>query len=176
MTVILKQIFSIIKLLNSETGHNQIAAGISAGFILGMTPSFSLQSLLVFFCIFFFRIQAGMAFLSAFFFAFIAWALDPLFHTIGSFFLEMPILQSTWTKLYNIPIVPWTRFNNSIVLGSAIISICLSPFLFFLSKSLVFRYREAVVERFKNSRAWKALRATTIIKWYYSYEDLYGNR
>jgi len=80
MTLLLKQLFAFLKMLNSETGHNQIAAGIAAGFILGMSPMLSLQTFLVFLIIFFFRIQAGAAFLAAFFFAFIAYVLDPIFH------------------------------------------------------------------------------------------------
>ena len=42
MTFLLKQIFGFLKLLNSENGSNQLAAGIAAGFILGMTPMMSL--------------------------------------------------------------------------------------------------------------------------------------
>ena len=41
MTLILKQMFSLLKLLNSETGTNQIAAGVALGFIMGMAPAFS---------------------------------------------------------------------------------------------------------------------------------------
>lgn len=68
MSLILKQIFQFLKLLNSDTATNQIAAGIAMGFILGMTPALSLQTLFVFACIFLFRIQMGAAFLTAFFF------------------------------------------------------------------------------------------------------------
>ena len=71
MTLLLKQLFSLINLLNSDTGVNQIAAGFACGLILGFAPVLSLQALLVFICIFLFRIQLGAALLSAFFFAFI---------------------------------------------------------------------------------------------------------
>src|SRR3989344_3974213 len=130
MGLLLKQLFQFIKLLNSDTGTNQIAAGIAAGFILGMTPALSLQTILVFFCIFFFRIQIGAAFVSAFFFKFIAFILDPVFHDLGFWFLNLPSLQSTFTSLYNMPIVPFTRFNNTIVMGSGVLSIILSPFVY----------------------------------------------
>lgn len=48
MGLILKQLFSFIKLLNSDTGNISLAAGMTCGFILGMTPTLSLHSLLVF--------------------------------------------------------------------------------------------------------------------------------
>lgn len=174
MSLLLKQLFGFIKLLNSETGHNQIAAGVACGFILGMTPIFSLQSLLVFLLIFLFRIQAGAAFLSAFFFAFIAWAFDPLFHQFGSWFLTHSALQGVLTSMYNMPLVPLTRFNNSVVMGAGVVAILCFPLVFFISRLLVLKYRKAVVERIKDTKAWKALQATSVYKWYYSYENLYG--
>lgn len=173
MSLILKQIFGFLKLLNSDTGTNQIAAGIAAGFVLGMTPFLSLQSLLIFFCFFVFRIQAGAAFLAAFFFAFMAYLLDPVFHTVGTYVLELPSLQGLFTSLYNLPIIPFTRFNNTIVMGSGLVSLALTPLIFVLSRILVQRYRVAVVQRFKQTKFWKGLQATSLFKWYYSYDKLY---
>ncbi len=174
MGLLLKQIFGFLKLLNSETGHNQIAAGIACGFILGMTPLLSLQSLFVFILIFFFRIQAGAAFISAFFFAFIAWIFDPLFHQFGQFVLGLPALQGLWTEMYNMPLVPLTRFNNTVVMGSGVVAILAFPLIYWGSKALVIKYRRTVVDRIKETKFWKALQATSVYKWYYSYENLYG--
>lgn len=175
MTLLFKQLFALIKLLNSETGHNQIAAGLAAGFILGMSPALSLQGILVFLCLFLFRIQMGMAFLSAFFFAFIAWILDPVFHAFGRFLLELPALQGIWTTLYNMPLMPYTRFNNSIVMGSGVVAILLSPVLFFVGRAMVLKYRATVVVRLQNTKAWKALKATSIYQWYYTYDKHFSS-
>lgn len=174
MGLILKQIFGLIKLLNSDTGSNQIAAGVAAGFILGMTPVLSLQTLLVFFVIFFFRIQIGAAFICAFFFKFIAFLLDPVFHQVGVAVLEMEALQPLFTSLFNMPILPFTRFYNSIVMGSGITAIILAPFVFIGAKILIHKYRATVVARFQETKFWKALKATSIYKWYYKYDELYG--
>ena len=174
MTLLLKQLFGFLKLLNSETGHNQIAAGIAAGFILGMTPMLSLQTFLVFMCIFFFRIQMGAAFIAAFFFAFAGWLLDPVFHAAGTSILEMPSLQGLFTTMYNIPLLPLTRFNNSIVMGSGVVAILLSPVIYLLSLILIKKYRATVVVRFKQTKFWKAIQATSFYKWYYTYDNLYG--
>ena len=175
MGFILKQVFAFLKLLNSDTGTNQIAAGIACGFILGMTPSLSLQSLLVFLIIFFFRVQAGAAFLAAFFFKFIAYALDPVFHSIGSQVLELTSLQPLFTTLYNMPIVPLTRFNNSIVMGSGVVTILLSPVIYVVSLIVVRKYRVHIVARIKSTKFWKAIQATSLYKWYYKYDELYGS-
>lgn len=174
MGFLLKQIFAFVKLLNSDTGTNQIAAGIAAGFVLGMTPSLSLQTFLVIICIFFFRIQAGAAFVTAFFFKFAAYLLDPVFHQVGSKVLEMEALQGLFTTLYNMPIVPLTRFNNSIVMGSGVLTIILSPIVFAIGKVMVFKYRATVVASFKGTKFWKAIQATSFYKWYFKYDELYG--
>lgn len=174
MGLLLKQIFGFLKLLNSDTGTNQIASGIAAGFILGMTPFISLQSLLIFFLMFIFRIQIGAAFLSAFFFAFAAYLLDPVFHSVGLQILSLESLQPIFIQLFNMPIIPFTRFNNTIVMGSGVVSIILAPFIYILARILVQKYRVTVVERLKQTKAWKAIKATSIYKWYYKYDELYG--
>ncbi len=173
--LILKQLFAFIKLLNSDTGNISLAAGMTCGFILGMTPVLSLHSLLVFLFLFFFRIQIGAALTAAFFFKFTAFLLDPLFHMVGSKVLEMESLQPLLTQLYNIPIVPFTRFNNSIVMGSAVITFALSPFVFILSQILVNKYREVIVARFKTTKLWKAIEATKFYQWYYKYDQYHWN-
>ncbi len=144
------------------------------GFILGMTPAFSLQTILVFLLLFIFRIQIGAAFLTAFFFKFIAFFLDPLFHSIGASVLEMESLSGLYTELYNMPIVPLTRFYNTIVMGSGVVAILLVPVVFLAAKIAVAKYRQNVVEKVKGTKFWKAFQATTLYKWYASYDSLYG--
>lgn len=174
MTLILKQIFGLIKLLNSETGTNQIAWGVAAGFVLGMSPIFSLQACLIFLLILLFRIQAGAAFLTAFFFKFVAYLLDPAFAAVGAAVLEHPDLRQLFITLYNMPIVPLTRFNNSIVMGSGVLAILLMPVVFFLARMLVVKYRVAVVERYRSTALFKAIQATKFYKMYENYQSLRG--
>jgi uncharacterized protein (TIGR03546 family) len=174
MTLLLKQLFGFLKLLNSETGHNQIAAGIAAGFILGMSPMLSLQAFLVFIFIFFFRIQMGAAFLAAFFFKFIAYLLDPAFHAVGSSILEADGLKPLFTAMYNMPLVPLTKFNNSVVMGAGITGIVLSPVIFFVSRAIILKYRATIVARFKETKLWKAVKATSLYNWYYSYDKYFN--
>lgn len=171
MGLILKQLFAFIKLLNSDTGTISLAAGMTCGFILGMTPTLSLHSLIVFMILFFFRIQIGAALVTAFFFKFIAFLLDPLFDWAGSRVLEMDSLAPFFTKLYNMPIIPYTRFNNSIVMGSAVITFTLAPVVFILSQMFIRKYREVVVARFKTTKLWKAMEATKFYQWYYKYDQ-----
>lgn len=174
MTLLLKQIFAFFKLLNSDTGTNQLAAGLAMGLILGFSPILSLQTLLAFVILFFFRIQMGAAFLAAFFFKFTAYLLDPVTDILGRAVLEAESLRPLFVSLYNMPLVPMTRFNNSIVMGSGLIAIILAIPAFFLFKTLIIKYRQSVVAKFRQSKFWKAWTATTFYKWYTTYDNLYG--
>lgn len=174
MVVILKQIFALLKVLNSDTGENQIAAGIACGLILGFAPVFSLQTLLMIIVLFFFRVQLGAAFSASFFFALVAWIFDSLFDVVGGAILEMSALEGLFTTLYNMPIIPFTKFYNSVVMGAGVVSIALAPFVFLISKKLIQQYRTKVLSKFENTKAWKAVKATKFYKWYAKYDELYG--
>ncbi|WP_347358340.1 TIGR03546 family protein [Bdellovibrio sp.] len=174
MTALLKQLFNFLKLLNSDTGTNQLAWGLSLGLVLGFAPFISIQTLLVFALIFIFRVQLGAAFISAFFFKFVAFLFDQPAHFLGKGVLETESLRPLFVTMYNMPFVPMTRFNNSIVMGSMIVSILLLPFAFFGFKIAILKYRATVVARFKGTKFWKAFTATKLYNWYCTYDNLYG--
>lgn len=174
MTLLLKQIFAFFQLLNSETGTNQLAAGLACGLLLGFAPFLSIQTFLVLFLVFFFRIQMGAAFLSAFFFKFVAFLIDPAADSLGRAVLEAHSLRPLFTEMYNMPLVPLTRFNDSIVMGSMVISLILLIPAFILFKVLIYKYRITVVARFKQTKVWKVFAATKFYGWYTKYHELYG--
>ena len=174
MTLILKQLFNLLKLLNSDTGENQLAAGIACGLVLGMAPAFSLQTVFVIIILFFFRVQIGAALSSAFFFSIIAWTFDSLFDQVGQSILEESSLKALFTTLYNLPIVPFTRFYNSVVMGAMVVTLVAFIPVFFGSKVMISKYRQVVVERFKQTKFFKAIAATRFYKWYAKYDELYG--
>lgn len=174
MTLILKQLFALLKVLNSDSGENQIAFGISCGLVLGFSPVFSLQTLLMIIVLFFFRVQLGSALSSAFFFSLIAYLLDPLFDSVGKAVLEIDALSGIYTTLFNLPIIPFTKFYNSIVMGAMTLSLILFPFVFVISKKLIIKYRITILARFQETKFWKLISATKFYKWYAKYNDLYN--
>lgn len=174
MSIIIKQILNLIRLLHSENGPNQIAVGLTFGVFLGFSPFLSLQTLLILFILLIFRVQFGMATLAAFFFKFIAYLIDPLADRLGRWALELPSLRDLWTQLYNMPLVPYTRFNNSIVMGSFIFALIVAPIAFFLFKFLVIKYRVHIGQALENTKLWKGFKATKLYDYYSKYTDLYG--
>lgn len=174
MVVLLKQIFALLKVLNSDTGENQVAAGIACGLVLGFAPLLSLQTILVITILFFLRVQVGAALTSSFFFALVAWVFDPAFDRVGRKVLEMDELRELFTTMYNLPIVPFTKFYNSVVMGAGVTSLILMPFVFFLSRLAIVKYRKKVLSKLENTKLWKAVKATSLYKWYAKYNELYG--
>ena len=52
--------------------------------------------------------------------------LDHLTHLIGSWFLTFSPLEPLWATLIEWPLMPWTRFNNTVVMGTLILGILLA--------------------------------------------------
>lgn len=174
MTLLIKQLINFIRMLHSEDGTKQLAWGLTLGLFLGFSPFLSLQTFFVLLIVFLFRVQFGAAALSAFFFKIVAFLIDPLADLLGRSVLESESLRPTWTTMYNVPILPYTRFNNSIIMGSFLVALILSPFFYFGFKILIEKYRTHVVHAFEQSKAWKAFKATKFHDWYQKYDNLYG--
>ena len=76
--------------------------------------------------------------------------------------------------MYNLPVLPLTRFYNSITMGAGVVSLALAPLVFLGSKRLILIYRATVVARFKNSNWWKLWAGTSLFKWYANYAKHFG--
>lgn len=171
----IQQIIGLIRIIHSETDPRQISLGFALGMIPGLTPLTSLHNLLVLLAILFFRVNIGAAMLSWGVFKILAYALDPLFHQIGFFLLTgVGFLQGLWTTLYNAPLVPYTRFNNSIVMGSLAFSLFAFYPVYWGGRFIVVKYRETLMERFNRLRIVQVFRASDLYKWYSRYSKLKG--
>lgn len=171
----IQQIIGLIRIIHSETDPRQISLGFALGMIPGLTPLTSLHNLLVLLAILFFRVNIGAAMLSWGVFKILAYALDPLFHQIGLFLLTgVTSLQGLWTTLYNAPLVPYTRFNNSIVMGSLVFSLLAFYPVYWGGRFMVVKYRETWMERFNRLRIVQVFRASDLYKWYSRYSKLKG--
>ncbi|HXL35524.1 MAG TPA: TIGR03546 family protein [Gemmatimonadales bacterium] len=165
--LVLKLIQSLIKTLHSEGTPGQLAAGIALGAILGLTPLWNLHNLVVFALIVVLNVSFPGAMVAWALFVPVGFLLDPAFDWIGrALLLGIPALQPLWTALYNVPVVPLTNFNNTIVLGSLVFAAILWLPLFFASRWGVVRYRVTVAERVKRSAWYRAVAASKLYNLY----------
>jgi len=160
MLTLLKLIQSIIKTLHSDGTPGQVAAGIAIGSVLGLTPLLNLHNLFIFSLVVLLNVSFGGAMLGWALFVPVGFLLDPLFHNIGLELLQAPALSPLWTTLTNTPLVPYTNFNNTIVLGSFVAWLVLAVPIFFAARYGVARYRATIGERVRRSRFYKAITAS----------------
>ena len=172
MSFLIGQIISLVRLLHSENGANQIASGLTIGFLIGLSPLVSLQGAILVLLLLILRVQIGAAIALAGLTKFLAILITPVLSSIGEIVLSSSLLRPIFTQLYNLPIVPYTKFNHSVVMGGLVASILLSPLLYFFFTKVIRRYQHKVVSKIKETKLFKAIRASSLAQWYLKYENL----
>jgi uncharacterized protein (TIGR03546 family) len=169
----LKMLANLLKVLNSETEPGQLSLGFCFAMIAGFTPFWSLHNLLVLFLVLILRVNLSAFLLGLAFFSGLAYLLDPLFHRVGLAVLTAPALEGLWTTLYNSTLWRLERFNNSIVMGSLVLSLALFVPLLLLSNRVILKYREHVLQWVRKTRVMQVLKAS---RFYSVYESVSGWR
>ncbi len=167
--LLLKLLQQLIKALNSDGTPGQVAAGIALGAVFGLTPLVNVHNLVLFGAALILNVSMPGVFLGWTVFIPVGFALDPLFNAIGNALLGAAGLQRLWTWMYNVPAMPLTNFNNTVVLGSFVFWVVAFVPLFFLARWGVDRYRAKVYERLKKMRFFQAMTASG---WYSTYKSL----
>lgn len=161
MLTLLKLLQSLIKTLHSEGTPGQVAAGIALGSVLGLTPLMNVHNLLIVALILVLNVSVGGALLGWALFLPLGFALDPVFDRVGrQLLLETPPLEPMWTAWFNTPVLPYTNFNNTIVLGSFAAWLVLALPIFLGARYAVARYRATLGERVRRSRFYNAVTAS----------------
>ena len=148
----LKPIAKLIVALNGNIKKSQIAAGFSWGLLLGLIPAGNIFWIILFAASFFFKHHHASKLLIMAIVKLLAGAIAPLVDEAGWEILHIEALQPLFTSLYNMPFVPWTRFNNTLVAGGLVSGIILWLPVFFLIFLLVPLYRGKVVPKIRNSK------------------------
>jgi uncharacterized protein (TIGR03546 family) len=127
----LRVIKDLLQALHGGTEPRHLAAGFALGAALGLIPKGNLFAVSFFLLFFLFNVDKGMAFLSAALFTAFGYGLDSVAHKVGLLLLKAEALRGLWTALYDLPIVPLTRFNNTVVLGNLVLGVLLYFPLYF---------------------------------------------
>ena len=164
-----------IRAFRSGESPGQIAAGFSVGFMIGLMPFWTLQGVVLFALLFLLTINMAAGTLAILIASLFAYLLDPIFHDLGFYILTgIPALHKLWESLYNIPLGPLTRFNNTIVMGSFLGGLVLFAPLFFGMKKLVVLYREKFEARLNQFKVVQAVKGSKIVRWLTKIRDLGG--
>jgi len=173
----LKILTNFIKIMRSGQTPAQIAGGFAFGAILGLSPMLTLQGVLIWLIILMIDINLSAVTLSILLSSLIAFIFDPIFHRLGYFLLvEVDGLRGLWTYLYNAPIAPLTRFNNTVVMGSFVSALVLFVPIYIGMKKFVIVYRSTLGSKVEKLKIYQIISKSWIIRTYQKIRDMGGVR
>ncbi|MCL2480246.1 MAG: TIGR03546 family protein [Spirochaetaceae bacterium] len=161
--MIVKWIVKSIAAINANNRPGEVAAAIAIGITLGLIPAGNIIWVALLIAVFFIKIHFGMVLVFIAIIKPIAHFADPLFDFVGYQILTAISFEGIFTKWYNTPIVPYTAFNNTAVMGSLIVMFLLFIPLWFATSKLVKVYREKVRDKFLSSTVVKKFKSLPII-------------
>ena len=125
----------------------QLAVGVMLGMMIGLVPKGNLIAVGLLVLLFAVRASLATGTIAAVLFSWMGFLLDPISHRIGHALLGAERLQPIWAYLYDLPLVPWTSFNNTVVFGSLVLGICLAYPVYRVSRWMFEVYQPWMVER-----------------------------
>jgi len=159
----LKPIAKVFVALNGNLRKEQIAAGFSWGLLLGLVPTGNAFWIGAFMVSFFFRHHHGSKLLVMAIFKLISAAVAPLVDLAGWEVLHIEALQGLYTTMYNMPFVPLTRFNNTLVAGGIAVGLVLWLPVFFVMRQVVPLYRNTISPWIKDLAIVKAVKQLPLV-------------
>ena len=150
-------IAKLIFALNGNVKKSQLAAGFAWGLLLALVPVGNFFWVALFLISFFFRHNHGAKLMSMAVIKLLSPVVAPLIDALGWEFLHIAALQPLFTTLYNMPFVPFTRFNNTLVAGGLAGGIALWLPVFGLFMALIPLYRNTVAPKIRNSKLVRAM-------------------
>ena len=153
----IKKVVKLVKALNGNLKKEQIAAGFSWGVLLALIPAGNVFWVALFACSFFFKHHHWTKILIMSLFKLFMGLLNPLVDMVGWEVLHIETLQPLYTMLYNMPFVPFTRFNNTLVAGGLVSGLILWLPVFFLMMLFIPFYRNTLISKIRGSKVYKAI-------------------
>jgi uncharacterized protein (TIGR03546 family) len=152
-----KWIATLIVAINANNRAGEIAAGISFALLLALIPTGNLLWFALFVITMLLKINFAALLLFLALFKLLVPLADGLLHRLGLLVLSLPLLSDFFSTGYNLPLLPLTRFNNTVVMGGLVAGLLLWVPVFLLFRRLVVAYRRSLRDRIAGSRLLRAL-------------------
>lgn len=161
----------LLSILNSDANPSQISLAITLAMLAGVNSYFSLLGLIAICLLFVLRANISAFLALSAVFALLSFALAPVLSSVGDGILTSQSMQPLFTSLYNQEWFQLFALNNTLVMGSAIVSLVLAVPVFFLSNIMVEKYRAAMMEFVNKFKIVQTLKAS---KFYNIYQSVKG--
>jgi len=162
----------LLKALNAEGSPAQISLGFMFGMMIGLTPLWTITNLLLLLIVFLFRINLTAFFLAFATFSGIAYLFDPQMHSLGESLLLNPDLKAMWTQMYINDFWRLTHFNNTLTLGSILVSLILALPLFLISNFIIKKYRQHILNWVRKTKLMKLIKGSKFYRLYEKVSDI----
>lgn len=159
----IKSIAKVIVALNSNVRRSQIASGFAWGILLALLPADNLLWLFLFIVSLFLKNNYATQVLVMGIFKLLAPLFSPALDSLGWTVLNLEALRPFFTRIYNLPVAPFTRFNNTQVAGGLCAGVVLWFPVFFGIRALIPVYRKKIVPRIMESKFIKAIKKIPIV-------------
>jgi uncharacterized protein (TIGR03546 family) len=147
----------VVSLLIGGGSSRAIAFGVAMGMTIGLMPKGNLTAVVISTVVLATQANLAAAGVATALFTWAALWTDPLAHRLGSAILAQPLCQTSLARLYQWPLVPWTALNNTVVLGSLVLSLVLFYPAYHLTWLLFHHYQAAIARRLREYHADKVL-------------------
>ena len=156
-------IAKLLVALNSNSRPGELASGIAFGFWLALIPGGNLLWIALFIPAFLLKHNLAAFLLSLGLFRLFIFTLDPFLDFLGAAVLTSPLTENFFTWLNRLPLLAYTRFSNTLVMGGFLLGLIGWIPLFFLFRLLVILYRKNFASRIAESRLMKGLKGIPIV-------------
>ena len=156
-------IAKLVVALNSNSRPGELASGIAFGLLLALIPSGNILWLSIFIIAFFLKHNISAFLFSMMLFRLVVPILDPFLDLIGGTILEFPALQGFFIKLYNIPILSYSNFNNTLVMGGFVLGLVLWVPGFYLFTILIKIYKKKIAPKIADNKLVRFFKKIPII-------------
>lgn len=156
----------VLRILNSETDPAQIAGAVALACPFGLTPLWTLHNALVLLLVLVLRVNLSSFIVAWGLFTVLAFALDPLFDGLGHVILTAGWLQPLWTAFYGTDLGKLSDFNNTIVMGSLVVSLIALPFVYLAAAHGVREYRDRVLAWMRDKPIYQVVRHSRLFALY----------
>lgn len=160
----LKPLITLINALSSNTHPGAIAHAFACGMLLGFMPKENLLWIILFVFILFMRIQRATYTLSLIVGALLAALLDPFFHTVDCWILSLDSMEDFYAYLLDIPFVAFTKFNNSVVMGSLVCGIIAYIPFYLFGRLFVWLWRKYLAEGVRRLKVVRVIKQIPLIQ------------
>jgi uncharacterized protein (TIGR03546 family) len=122
---ILGPLRTAVSLLMGAGSARAVAFGFAMGMMIGLMPKDNLTAVAISTLVLATQANLASAGVAGALFTWAAMWTDPLAHRLGSVILAQPSCQTLLARLYEWPVAPWTALNNTVVVGSLVLSLVL---------------------------------------------------